>query len=120
LNALTLVKAGKYQKHANRKPRSQRSKYRVLEILIERGTITSEELADILTMTVHAISKVTQSLTASGFIVRAEDDGQYMHITKTGFRVWEEAKRERLKWQESYSNLDFAQEPKQSNGANVG
>lgn len=120
MDAQILYKAGKYHRKDRFKPRSQRSKYIILEILIQRGRITSEELAELLTTKVQTVSKVTQSLTLSGLIVRAEEDGQCMSITDTGIRVWEEERRERQKRLECHSNPDFTEELKRSTGAIVG
>ncbi|MEV5030649.1 MarR family winged helix-turn-helix transcriptional regulator [Paenibacillus sp. LPE1-1-1.1] len=120
MDAQTRYKSGKYHRNAKMKHRSQRSKYRVLGILMERGTVTSGELAVLLMMPAPSVSKVTQSLTVSGLIARAEKDGQFMAITDNGVRVWEEANRDWQKWLERYPDLVFNQEPEPSNGANAG
>lgn len=120
MDAQTRFKSGKYHRNAKLKHRSQRSKYRVLGILIERGALTSEELAVLLMMPAPSLSKVTQSLTVSGLIARAEKDGQFMVITDNGVRVWEEANRDWQKWLERYPDLVFTKEPESSKGANAG
>lgn len=79
------------------KPRSRRYKFKVLEILIDKGAVTKEELAELLMLGMSAVNKVTRSLALSGLIVRMETDGQLLAITNTGARVWKGADLEKQK-----------------------
>ncbi|WP_337099730.1 winged helix-turn-helix domain-containing protein [Paenibacillus sp. YIM B09110] len=90
----SLYKAGKRYRQDGIKPRSQRSKYKILQALSESGAATAKELAEMLNMAAHEVSKAAQILTVSGLITRGEGNGQYMSITDNGIRVWAEAKRE--------------------------
>lgn len=108
--AQSLYKAGKQYCQVGFKPRSQRSKYRILQVLSERGTVTSKELVELLDLTVHEVRKAAQSLTVSGLIMRGEDDGQCMSITDNGIRVWAEAKREGQKRPKRFPDLDMVRE----------
>lgn len=108
--AQTLHRTGKEPRLVGLKPRSQRSKYRILQVLSERGTVTSKELAELLSMTDHEVSKASQSLTVSGLIARAEEDGQCMTITDSGIRVWAEVEREGQRRLKRFPDQDIARE----------
>ncbi|MBW7476883.1 MarR family transcriptional regulator [Paenibacillus oenotherae] len=105
----------------DRKPRSQRYKFRVLEMLIQRGSITEAELAELLNLSQPSIRKVTHSLALSGLIAQEEMGGQRMMITDTGARVWNGACREQQEQLERRpDNFDFVQQLASSNGVHVG
>ncbi|MDQ0061079.1 MarR family transcriptional regulator [Paenibacillus harenae] len=108
--AQTSYRTGKEPRQVGLKLRSQRSKYRILQLLSERETVTSKELAELLDITVQEVNKAALSLTASGLIMRGEEDGQCMSITDNGIRVWAEVKREGQRRLERFPDPDIAGE----------